>query len=807
MFKDREKLYQAYHAVLSMALTWALVLVINEYYILKVPIIISAFYSIVPAVLIYLFDMNRKNIVSYLLIVSILPIVALIFWITKTDPRVWFQNLTDWCMTYYGNEELYAARYAHFIIFAAAIAGAIIFYLLTRKLITKLILAAILTISMIVLSINKIDINKAVVAIGFFYILSNLVELFGILYSRKSGKQVKKEGILYLAPICLLLAIFAVVLPSKPEPIQWKAVKHMFINVKDQFDVWKTEWNYYFGNSASEFFVSLTGYTEESGNLNKGGKIIKDNKVAMKLSGLDKNKYVYLMGSVSDIYTGASWGKSRLDFIPGENEYRLDYVEMFFALSRLDQQVLENNSFIERRSLKVEYNNVKTKTFFYPLKMSWYEFFTNYRKLTVETPQINFMKARGRGTSYHMIFYEMNLEGKAFQEMLREADTFSYGNGDMQTISQAVVDYMKGKTLYQDNVEDLLLRQDYYEVLKKRADNIKVQYTGLPDTIPDRVYDLAKEITADYDTKYDKLKAIENYLRDNYTYSLEVQKLPEGEDFVDYFLFESKEGYCTYYATAMAVLGRCVGVPIRYVEGFLGKFDVHDEDFNYLVKNSQAHAWAEAYIEGIGWIPFEATTPFYDNRYTTWKEPLKPGTGSNTDASNNFNYPQQMQQQISLNEEDTVIVDKKNNEGIVSGVIIFLSIIVILLWVLVIYYYVLRYRYKKVFDKADYSKKMYMIFLRTLKQLKREGFDLGQQETILMLSERVKDRFIYNKVTFFVVAAIFMRYRYAGEEMTKEDFDMVNTYYTGLSNKEKEEESRFKVWMEEFLFLAKKNKY
>jgi uncharacterized membrane protein len=292
-----------------------------------------------------------------------------------------------------------------------------------------------------------------------------------------------------------------------------------------------------------------------------------------------------------------------------------------------------------------------------------------------------------------------------------------------------------------------------------------------------------------------------------YTYSLTTKKVPEDADFIDYFLFESKQGYCTSYATAMAVLGRCIGIPTRYVEGFMAKFEYRDEEAMYLVKNSQAHAWAEAYMKGVGWVPFEATTPFYSNRYTQWTEPAKPGDEQGIEVPNPYeHYSGEEEQQAYQVDEFVVDLEEEDNSAeILGGFIIFLSAITVLMMILVIYYYVLKYRDKKEYEKANYSRKMYMLFLRILMLLKREGFVLDQHETILMLSRRVKDEFHYDTVTFPAVANIFMRYRYAEEEVTMEELKQVAVYHEGLSMKEREEVSRLRVWLEEFIFLARKN--
>lgn len=131
-------------------------------------------------------------------------------------------------------------------------------------------------------------------------------------------------------------------------------------------------------------------------------------------------------------------------------------------------------------------------------------------------------------------------------------------------------------------------------------------FLELPADLPARVKDLALEITAGRQGYYEKMKALELYLRVNYSYNTETTLLPGDMDFVDFFLFDSREGYCTYFATALAVMGRAAGVPTRYVVGF--KVPVlRSEGGIYEVAGTNAHAWIEAYIPGVGWLPFEPT--------------------------------------------------------------------------------------------------------------------------------------------------------------------------------------------------------
>ena len=89
--------------------------------------------------------------------------------------------------------------------------------------------------------------------------------------------------------------------------------------------------------------------------------------------------------------------------------------------------------------------------------------------------------------------------------------------------------------------------------------------------------------------------------------------------------------------------------------------------------------------------------------------------------------------------------------------------------------------------------------------LKRKGFTLGTQDTILSLSDRVKDLYHYEGIQFRHVAGIFMKYRYGSAEITEAELHMVETFYQGLLNEYRAETGRLKLHLEEFLFLAGKS--
>lgn len=136
-------------------------------------------------------------------------------------------------------------------------------------------------------------------------------------------------------------------------------------------------------------------------------------------------------------------------------------------------------------------------------------------------------------------------------------------------------------------------------------DWVRQRYLQLPQKLPQRVVDLASRITADSDNPYDKAAALESYLR-RIVYNERIPNPPPGRDLVDWFLFDLRQGYCDYYASAMVVMARSMGIPARVAVGFArGEYD--PAEGIYTVRAWDAHTWVEIYFPGYGWVEFEPT--------------------------------------------------------------------------------------------------------------------------------------------------------------------------------------------------------
>ncbi len=133
---------------------------------------------------------------------------------------------------------------------------------------------------------------------------------------------------------------------------------------------------------------------------------------------------------------------------------------------------------------------------------------------------------------------------------------------------------------------------------------IALRYLQLP-RLDHRIPTLAQQVTAAARSPYEQAVALENYLRTRYGYTLQLPSAPVDDPLAN-FLFVRREGHCEYFASAMAVMLRSLGIPSRMVNGFrTGEFN--DVTGSYIVRARDAHSWVEAYFPGQGWVAFDPT--------------------------------------------------------------------------------------------------------------------------------------------------------------------------------------------------------
>jgi len=128
---------------------------------------------------------------------------------------------------------------------------------------------------------------------------------------------------------------------------------------------------------------------------------------------------------------------------------------------------------------------------------------------------------------------------------------------------------------------------------------------------------------------FTQAKAIEKYLKENYSYTLDN---PSGGsiDPIEDFLFRSRAGHCEYFATAMALLLRSINIPTRYINGFKAN-EWNEIGGYYVIRQKDAHSWVEAYFYPIGWYPFDPTPPGYEEPSGLYKYTVNTKLGKYLD--------------------------------------------------------------------------------------------------------------------------------------------------------------------------------
>ncbi|WP_336124768.1 transglutaminase domain-containing protein [Niallia taxi] len=274
------------------------------------------------------------------------------------------------------------------------------------------------------------------------------------------------------------------------------------------------------------------------------------------------------------------------------------------------------------------------------------------------------------------------------------------------------------------------------------------RYTQLPENLPQRVIDLANEITQDEDNVFAKARAIENYFSANgFVYSQSDVAVPaDDEDYVDQFLFETKIGYCDNYSTSMVVMLRALDIPARWVKGFTEGELIQQENniSEYDVTNNNAHSWVEAYFPGTGWVTFEPTQGFSNEN--TYVNDVRNEADTDTEETEQ---PQQEEQEQSeaeqTPEEETTASDQSeqfsftkwwsalkafaaDNWQWIAG---YAALLLVISWLLfwkrhkwLPYYYLWKFKRGK--NGTDFEK----AYLTLLKLLKLSGW--GKQENMTL---------------------------------------------------------------------------
>lgn len=578
-------------------------------------------------------------------------------------------------------------------------------------------------------------------------------------YNKKKAvnKIIKQRSIaLWAIPLCLIAFIISYNLPSSQYPIQFKWLDDKINSFGEKYGVM----------SFDHFDINLVGF----GNNSLLGGDCSPN--SMKALVVKASKPIYLKGNILDNYTGSSWINTEnvtSSLIASSSEHTLQNYEMQEGMNFLPQIQINKNqpifpsninksTYIDYDNIQVTYKQISTKTLFVAsgfTNMSIPKQHTIINKnSTVQT-----QKSNSKNFTYQLNTYNYKYGDETFQDILRTSK----------------------KGLYAINTNSY--NNTVRGILKSRADSIYAKYLQLPSTLPIRVSTLAKSITAKSTNNYDKVKMIEKYLATKMEYTLTPPTNSKSQDFVDFFLFDSQKGYCTYYATAMTVLVRSLGIPARYVEGYLMPSEKDKASGLYIVTNKTAHAWVEVYFEGIGWIQFEPTSTYNQSFYSNSLIKIVDANSGPQQAISKASLSSPILQNYIPNPYEITQPNsrQKTSKTSIPSVLIFIIVfLIIIISPILINDMRVKIRLKRAFNIAPRQSilALYQYYLQLFALI---GLQISPNETATEYAKRISvSHDIFKELDFEGITQIFVITKYSEHTMTEDDKIKLTQFYQSL---------------------------
>lgn len=429
--------------------------------------------------------------------------------------------------------------------------------------------------------------------VGVVFSLSFLGLLFiqwTEIYWEKEKQRNVKTYMLWMVPFMVAFWGLMIQMPVPEEPYDWSHIKKAVHYCEEQIKMVAN--NLFRKEEKNDFFVS--GFSEQGGI--GAGVVLDDNEIMTITSNKYMKTNLYLTGKIFNTFENMEWSSTQSEDV---YDRALDTMETLCAVVEYDEGYM--HKYLQSTELTICYKDVKTKHLFTPGKT--YSVTNDEKPIDYDFLEGSayFRETYKYGSDYKIDYYQMNYDSEAFNELLH-------------------AEIVRDEDLWEKTLNEFHTRtgvrfdREYIENYQKQCYE---EYMGVPK-LSKKTIDYVNELTKDCESDVETLWAIENELS-TYQYNTKPGTLPEyvvdASTFLDYFLLESKQGYCTYYATAFVLLARANGFPARYVQGYCVPMQGMNQT---TVLSSMAHAWPEVYVEGLGWVAFEPTPGYRKMRYSPW---------------------------------------------------------------------------------------------------------------------------------------------------------------------------------------------
>lgn len=516
----------------------------------------------------------------------------------------------------------------------------------------------------------------------------------------KRGSNLMNAFIVRIAPFLMLGMISLYFLPHSNRPYDWALAKRIINNLSDKI----TGIMQWFEKSDSiDDMMSTLGFSEDakiSGNLSQ-----EPEEMMTVAVGHIAPSHLYMDGIYFEDFDGREW-KEAAESYP----YMMDVIETSCTLALISDDKLSDYRKIEE--ITVTYSGQNTHYIFAPAKTYASEITVDNRVIDYKDNEILTNKKCGYNTTYKIKYLLLNRKSSLLPTL------YELGS----EIDKNLWNRMCARFNLKD---DAYSYQSFLDYRRNLYDNSLCPNAISRDNLSAGVLDFLSNATDGANTDYEKLVALEEAFAE-FEYTTSPGALPDEIDtpaaFLDYFVLNSKKGYCNSFATAFVLLCQAEGIPARYVHGYLVPTPNGTVSPVY---SSMAHAYVEAYVKGIGWMVFDPT-PGSSTGFQ-WDErgdyvPLPPFEWQGEPGTEDF----------SENEKNDV--EEDTNKGIHWYVIVIP--IVFFLLVLVFIIFVERAVNLRRYERSNKEEKAYTICLWIMKMLKYQGFVKADYETVSEYASR-----------------------------------------------------------------------
>ncbi|MFV0401065.1 MAG: transglutaminase-like domain-containing protein [Oscillospiraceae bacterium] len=667
----------------------------------------------------------------------------------------WWLGFFQWSAEGLPSHPLYSEN-GSILLLRGALAFAVtaVVFILVRKLFSFPVVLGLVAGSMIaVYAVSRTDLSVPLcIAVAGLIVL--LPRVYARYVEKSSGGRGEPRGSMQVIalPVAALAVAVALLVPADTSAWRSAPLNNLVTDIGYLFQG-------PFGRHASassNFSLTRLGFVPEGDRL--GGPVTLTDDMMLTV---EADRPVLLRGAVADFYTGDNWwiGAPDGDFRWGSLfwlGYRREAFDRDKPLGGREARELYDR-LCPIVTVQMQYENNRFSTLFSPGTAQ--DFSTQQREL--------------EDLIYFNMRSELYLHGRIPGRTVLEVEARTW-NREAPGFEE---DFLALAAIA-GNREDANLER------------VQSRCLQLPEELPDSVRELAAELVEGIDEPYLRAVAIESWLAENMEYNLEPELPPANSDFVAYFL-ETGEGYCTYYASAMAVLARCAGIPSRYVTGFgLERHPIREDA--YAARGNTAHAWAELYFQGIGWVPFDPLQWDSDeplNIYVPLPELPEEEMPEAISGQEDLPQAEALPELPALPGEES--------DYIVPAVAAFLGLLLGIVLLRVGIWAVMTgksraYRLERILRRYSSMEKRFEVYYRDiLRQLALLGLEPRPGETLATFPARVDRRIRLEEADFTAVAAVQMRISFAETQPALEEVRSAAAYHTALEGYLRRTMSRF----------------